>query len=155
MSFKAGDIVVDFGPEGDLAKCLQPGLDTVLHFKDNLQAITRIPDAMLADVPAGSFRAGFSTDQEAKWVPGSRPQMDYVPQESYAQTAEFVANYHRAREILEAISEIRLRLGDGERRTIRTAVIADVQLSSGSVAHLPASVAGLTLRSGEIKSARD
>src|ERR1022692_985800 len=38
--------------------------------------------------------------------PGLRPQMDYVPQESHAQTAEFVANYHRAREILEAISEI-------------------------------------------------
>jgi hypothetical protein len=38
--------------------------------------------------------------------PGSRPRMDYVPQESHAQTAEFVANYHRAREILEAISEI-------------------------------------------------
>ena len=32
--------------------------------------------------------------------------MDYVPQESHAQAAEFVANYHRAREILEAISEI-------------------------------------------------
>src|SRR5437588_10556044 len=28
------------------------------------------------------------------------PQMDYVPQESYTQTAEFLANYHRAREIL-------------------------------------------------------
>ncbi len=38
--------------------------------------------------------------------PGSRPQMDYVPQESHAQTAEFVANYQRAREILKAISEI-------------------------------------------------
>src|ERR1700685_1502597 len=38
--------------------------------------------------------------------PGARPQMDYVPQESHAQTAEFGANYHRAREILEAISEI-------------------------------------------------
>src|SRR3977135_4727167 len=38
--------------------------------------------------------------------PGLRPQMDYVPQESHAQTAEFVANYHRAPEILEAISEI-------------------------------------------------
>jgi len=38
--------------------------------------------------------------------PGSRPQMDYVPQESHAQAVEFVANYHRAREILEAISEI-------------------------------------------------
>jgi hypothetical protein len=32
--------------------------------------------------------------------------MDYVPQETHAQTAEFVANYHQAREILEAISEI-------------------------------------------------
>ena len=42
--------------------------------------------------------------------PGSRPQMDYVPQESHAQTAEFVTNYHRAREILEAISEINREL---------------------------------------------
>jgi hypothetical protein len=32
--------------------------------------------------------------------------MDYVPQESYALTAEFLANYHRVREILEAICEI-------------------------------------------------
>ena len=42
--------------------------------------------------------------------PGLRPQMDYVPQESHAQTAEFLANYHRAREILEAISEINREL---------------------------------------------
>ena len=41
---------------------------------------------------------------------GSRPQMDYVPQEVHAQAAEFVANYHRAREILEAISEINREL---------------------------------------------
>src|ERR1051325_1204090 len=42
--------------------------------------------------------------------PGLRPQMDYVPQESYAQTAEFLANYHRAREILESICEINREL---------------------------------------------
>lgn len=42
--------------------------------------------------------------------PGLRPRMDYVPQESHAQTSEFVANYHRAREILEAISEINREL---------------------------------------------
>ena len=42
--------------------------------------------------------------------PGLRPQMDYVPQESYAQTAEFVANYYQAREILEAICEINREL---------------------------------------------
>jgi hypothetical protein len=42
--------------------------------------------------------------------PGLRPQMDYVPQESHARIAEFVANYHRAREILEAISEINREL---------------------------------------------
>ena len=28
--------------------------------------------------------------------PGVRPQMDYVPQESYALTAEFLANYQRS-----------------------------------------------------------
>ena len=42
--------------------------------------------------------------------PRLRPQMDYVPQELYVQTAEFLANYHRAREILEAISEINREL---------------------------------------------
>ena len=42
--------------------------------------------------------------------PGLRPQMDYVPQEAYAQTAEFLANYHRVREILEAICEINREL---------------------------------------------
>jgi len=36
--------------------------------------------------------------------PGLRPQMDYVPQESHAQIAEFVANYHRAREILRNLA---------------------------------------------------
>ena len=36
--------------------------------------------------------------------------MDYVPQESHAQIAEFVANYHRGREILERISEINREL---------------------------------------------
>ena len=41
---------------------------------------------------------------------GLRPQMDYVPQESHAEVAEFVANYHRAREVLEAISEINREL---------------------------------------------
>jgi hypothetical protein len=42
--------------------------------------------------------------------PGLRPQMDYVPQESYVQTAELLANYHRAREILEEICEINREL---------------------------------------------
>jgi len=42
--------------------------------------------------------------------PGLRPQMDYVPQESHAQIAGFIANYHQAREILEAISEINREL---------------------------------------------
>lgn len=42
--------------------------------------------------------------------PGLRPQMDYVPQESYAQASEFLANYHRARQILEEICEINREL---------------------------------------------
>src|SRR5882724_287960 len=42
--------------------------------------------------------------------PGLRPQMDYVPQESHAQTAEFLANYHQAREILEKVCEINREL---------------------------------------------
>jgi hypothetical protein len=42
--------------------------------------------------------------------PGLRPRMDYVPQEFYDQTAEFLANYQRAREILEEICEINRQL---------------------------------------------
>ena len=42
--------------------------------------------------------------------PGQRPQMDYVTQEAYGQTVEFLANYHRAREILERICEINREL---------------------------------------------
>jgi len=42
--------------------------------------------------------------------PGLRPQMDYVPQESYAQASEFLANYRRARQILEEICEINREL---------------------------------------------
>ena len=42
--------------------------------------------------------------------PGQRPQMDYVPQEAYEQTVEFLANYHLVREILAAICEINCEL---------------------------------------------
>jgi hypothetical protein len=42
--------------------------------------------------------------------PGLRPQMDYVTQAAYAQTAELLANYHQARVILEKICEINREL---------------------------------------------
>jgi hypothetical protein len=42
--------------------------------------------------------------------PRLRPQMDYVPQEYYDQTKQFLAKYHRARETLEEICEINREL---------------------------------------------
>jgi hypothetical protein len=36
--------------------------------------------------------------------------MDYVPQECFEQTSEFLANYQRARELLEQICEINREL---------------------------------------------
>jgi hypothetical protein len=36
--------------------------------------------------------------------------MDYVPQEACKRVSEFLANYQRAREILEEISEINREL---------------------------------------------
>jgi hypothetical protein len=42
--------------------------------------------------------------------PRLRPQMDYVPQGLYAQTKKFLANYQRARKILEEICEINREL---------------------------------------------
>src|SRR5437870_2481579 len=35
--------------------------------------------------------------------PGLRPQMDYVPQESYGQTAEFLANYHCVQAVISPL----------------------------------------------------
>jgi hypothetical protein len=42
--------------------------------------------------------------------PGLRPQMDYVPQEYYDQATEFLANFHRTREILEKVCQINREL---------------------------------------------
>ena len=42
--------------------------------------------------------------------PGLPPQMDYVPQGCYQQATRFLANYHRTRQILEAICEINREL---------------------------------------------
>jgi hypothetical protein len=36
--------------------------------------------------------------------------MDYVPQECFEQASEFLANYQRARELLEQICEINREL---------------------------------------------
>ena len=38
--------------------------------------------------------------------PGRRPQMDYVPQAEHADVVERLANYHRAREIIEEVCQI-------------------------------------------------
>lgn len=42
--------------------------------------------------------------------PRLRPQMDYVPQKRQTQVKKFLANYQRAREILEEICEINREL---------------------------------------------
>ncbi len=43
-------------------------------------------------------------------LPKLRPQIDYVPQNRLAETKKFLANYQRAREILEQICEINREL---------------------------------------------
>ena len=90
--------------------------DTLLRQLPPLQAILRgslierykrcgKPGCKCADGPGHGPKYYLSVS-----YPGLRPQMDYVPQESHAQTAEFLANYHRARKILEAICEINREL---------------------------------------------
>lgn len=41
---------------------------------------------------------------------GRSPQMDYIPQADHAAVSEYVANYHRVREILEEVSQINQEL---------------------------------------------
>lgn len=85
---------------------------TLLHQLPPLQAILRgslierykrcgKPGCKCAEGPGHGPKYYLSVS-----YPGLRPQMDYVPQDAYAQTAEFLTNYHRAREILEKICEI-------------------------------------------------
>src|SRR6202049_984420 len=83
-----------------------PALDTLLR-GSLIERYKRCgkPGCKCADGPGHGPKYYLSVS-----YPGLRPQMDYVPQELYAQTAEFLANYHRAREILEAICEINREL---------------------------------------------
>ena len=41
---------------------------------------------------------------------GQRPQMDYIRQDSYPQTTEYLDNYHRLRQILDEICAINREL---------------------------------------------
>jgi len=41
---------------------------------------------------------------------GGRPQMDYVPEEFRQQTVEYLQNFHKVRQLLEAICEINREL---------------------------------------------
>ena len=41
---------------------------------------------------------------------GQRPQMDYIPQDYYPQTAEYLANYQRLRLLLDEICAINREL---------------------------------------------
>jgi hypothetical protein len=43
-------------------------------------------------------------------IPGSHPQMDYVPQGDYADVVERVNDYHRVREIIEEVCTINREL---------------------------------------------
>lgn len=41
---------------------------------------------------------------------GERPEMDYVPQAQYEHVAQYLANYHRVRELLEELCAINREL---------------------------------------------
>lgn len=43
-------------------------------------------------------------------VPGGNPQMDYVPQQRYGETVQWLANYYRIQEILKDICTINREL---------------------------------------------
>src|SRR6202162_3097025 len=83
-----------------------PALDTLLR-GSLIERYSRLgkPGCKCADGPGHGPKYYLSVS-----YPGRRPQMDYVPQESYAQASEFLANYHRARQILEEICEINREL---------------------------------------------
>ena len=43
-------------------------------------------------------------------VTGQRPQMDYVPNVSHAEVSEYLANFHKVREVLNEICAINTEL---------------------------------------------
>src|SRR4051794_31348776 len=71
IGFKAGPVAVDLGADGDLAKFLTPGLNTVLHLGDVLKDIQGTPDAKLSDVPEGGASSSFASDTEGSWDLGA------------------------------------------------------------------------------------
>src|ERR1700730_13254835 len=79
-----------------------PALDTLLR-GSLIERYKRCgkPGCKCADGPGHGPKYYLSVS-----FPGRRPQMDYVPQESYAQASAFLANYHHARQILVEICEI-------------------------------------------------
>jgi hypothetical protein len=83
-----------------------PALDTLLR-GSLIERYKRCgkPGCKCADGPGHGPKYYLSVS-----YPGRRPQMDYVPQDSYAQASEFLANYHRARQVLEEICEINREL---------------------------------------------
>jgi hypothetical protein len=71
ISFDAGPVAVGLSPNGDLAKFLTPGLNTVLHLGDTLKDIAAIPGAKLSDVPDGGISTSFAADREGAWDLGA------------------------------------------------------------------------------------
>src|SRR6202166_3844992 len=83
-----------------------PALDTLLR-GSLIERYKRCgkPGCKCADGPGHGPKYYLSVS-----YPGQGPKMDYVPREAYGQTAEFLANYQCARELLEMICEINREL---------------------------------------------
>jgi hypothetical protein len=67
LSIDIGNNTVELSPDGDLAKYLSPGLDTIFQFDQRLQDLVTASNGTLANSIEGSLAGTFTTAQDVKW----------------------------------------------------------------------------------------
>jgi hypothetical protein len=88
LTIDMGNSTFEIAPDGDLAKYLSPGIDTVLHLDQRIQGLAGLPNATLANSIEGSLRGSFGTKQQMKWDLGSDANVAIVFQPDVSGTIQ-------------------------------------------------------------------
>lgn len=88
LTIDMGNSTFEIAPDGDLAKYLSPGIDTVLHLDQRLQSLAGLPNATLANSIEGSLRGSFGTKQQVKWDLGTDANVAIVFQPNFSGTIQ-------------------------------------------------------------------
>ena len=108
LSIGVGDNTVELTPDGDLAKYLTPGLDTVFHVDQRMQELMAASNGTLANSIEGSLTAGFNTSQQVKWDLSEYANIALVFRPAFSGTIQ-ITNPVRFSAISKVTAKSRLR----------------------------------------------